>query len=121
MFSSPLPILKQGKAKEKAMKKLWMTVFGCILYTLPIWADMEIVGGFMLTYRLNGDTAEIYRVVPVSASPSPSSELTIPDTLGGKPVTSIGEHAFKSLSLTSVTIPGSVTSIGGGRSMIATR
>ena len=40
-------------------------------------------------------------------------DLMIADTLGGCPVTSIGDHAFSGCSgLTSVTIPSSVTSIG---------
>ena len=41
-------------------------------------------------------------------------ELVIPDTIGGKPVTSIGNQAFYGCdSLTSIAIPDSVTSIGG--------
>jgi hypothetical protein len=41
--------------------------------------------------------------------------VIIPASIGGAPVTAIGENAFlDSSSLTSVTIPASVTSIGGG-------
>jgi hypothetical protein len=41
--------------------------------------------------------------------------VTIPDTINGLPVTSIGSGAFAwCSSLTSVTIPDTVTSIGGG-------
>jgi hypothetical protein len=40
-------------------------------------------------------------------------KLVIPDTIDGKPVTSIGTSAFNSSGLASIAIPDSVTSIGG--------
>ncbi len=40
------------------------------------------------------------------------STLVIPSSIGGDPVTAIGDGAFNSVGLTSVTIPDSVTSIG---------
>jgi GH24 family phage-related lysozyme (muramidase) len=42
------------------------------------------------------------------------TELTIPASIGGKPVQAIGESAFEKAGLTAVTIPAGVTSIGSG-------
>ena len=50
--------------------------------------------------------------VEITSYGGADTEIVIPDTLDGKPVTAIGERAFYySLSLTSVTIPDSVTHI----------
>ena len=75
-------------------------------------AETETVGGYTWTYRINGDTAEIYNNYSVVISPLPTGTVTIPSSLGGKPVTSIGAYAFCNCSgLTSVTMPDSVTTI----------
>ena len=60
------------------------------------------------TYKVTNGKATI-----TECSTSASGDITIPSTLGGYPVTAIGDFSFNSCrSLTSVTIPGSVTSIG---------
>ena len=76
------------------------------------WTDPNT--GYTWTYRIIGDTSEIYNCYYSAAiSPEPTGAVAIPFTLGGKPVTSIGEWAFFNCGgLTSVTIPNSVTSIG---------
>ena len=42
------------------------------------------------------------------------TDLILPETLGGLPVTAIGSNAFPSASLTSVSIPDSITAINPG-------
>jgi hypothetical protein len=57
--------------------------------------------------------------ITITRYTGPSGSVTIPDTINGLPVTSIGNNAFQWLNrptlgiyLTSITIPRSVTSIG---------
>ena len=104
------------------VKKVLMAVV--IVGATPLMADTEYVNGYTWTYRIEGDTAVIsdvynehwerYAVI----SPKPVGAVTIPSTLGGKPVTSIesfndGENlGFDYFDgLTSLTIPASVKTI----------
>lgn len=78
-------------------------------------AATETVDGIEWSYEVaeNGE-AKIYKEGGESAIPNTTTgAITIPSSLGGYPVTAIGDNAFKDCSaLTSVTIPEGVISIG---------
>ena len=75
----------------------------------------ETVDGIIWTYTVLNGEASVGggSSSPPAVSASTSGAIVIPSTLGGRPVTSIGNSAFRDCNkLTSVTIPGGVTRIG---------
>ena len=92
---------------------IWAQV--AALASLSLFADTQKVGNYTWTYRIEGGKAEIYSGSSYTAaiSPWPEGHVDIPSTLGGKPVTKIGNSAFYYCEkLAYVSIPDSVTSIG---------
>ena len=90
------------------MKKLLLLIFGLIL-SLPLAAQTVTIDD--ITYKIANDEAT------VSSSSSSITVANIPESITyndqSYPVVAIGERAFSSkLSLTNLTIPNSVTSIG---------
>ena len=91
------------------MTKKLMMMAAAAAVAFGAWAatETETVDGYTWKYRVDGGTAEITDVSPHTGT------VTIPSTLGGKPVTVIGQSAFFNYSgLRSVTIGNGVTRIG---------
>ena len=90
------------------IKKLLVAVTAMVMIATGVLAYTEKVNGITWTYTVSDGKASISDVPETT-----TGAITIPSSLGGYPVTSIGEYAFEDCSgLTSVTIPNSVTSIG---------
>ena len=100
------------------MKKTILMIFWAAILVVasPLFADTQNANGYTWTYYINGETAVIYGSYSGSytpaISPLPTGSVTIPSTLGGKSIISIGTGAFYNCTgMTSITIPTNVTSI----------
>ena len=82
------------------MKKLIASVL--VALAGAAWAidyQTQEVDGCTWTYYVDGDNAILDNNSACVASPAPTGLIAIPETLGGKPVTTIGANAFKDCDL----------------------
>lgn len=88
---------------KKRLLPVLLVLLGALCLCAPgAWAATE-----------NGFTYVIYSTgAAISGYNGTDTELIVPDTLGGSPVTQISADAFSSLAVTSITLPDSVTTIG---------
>ena len=88
------------------MTRKLMILFAAVAAAFGTLAETETIGDYTWTYWNYGSGAEVAGVEPAMGT------VTIPSTLGGSPVTKVGNSAFSGRSsLTGVSIPSSVTSI----------
>ena len=104
-----VPPVEWKKERQKHLKRL-ITAIAAVamaMATATLMAATETIGGRTWTYSIKDGAAEVSGVSPATGA------ITVPETLGGKTVTGIGNLAFYNCSgHTGVTIPGSVTHIG---------
>ena len=81
------------------MKNTLLALLGVILLIAPLAATAQQFGDF--TYTSDGSA------ITITGYTGPGGAVTIPATITGLPVTTIGNSAFQNqTNLTSVTIPG---------------
>ena len=101
--------------KSFILPKTILLALAALLLPLTLFAATETVNGIEWTYTVTDGKATITSGTEFSAAipSSTSGPVTVPSTLGGYPVTAIGEYAFYNCSeVTSFTIPDGVTSLG---------
>src|SRR6185503_6478910 len=87
------------KTMDRRSSTARATTLLLVLLTLPAAVQAQY------TYTINNNT------ITITGYAGPGGAVTIPGTISGLPVTSIGDYAFAySNKITSVTIPSSVTS-----------
>ena len=86
--------------------RLWLILF----LLIPAFTNLLHAEQFgIYTYTVTAQET----VTITDVSEDTVGTITVPDTINGKPVTSIGNSAFSDCTnLTSITLPGSLTSIG---------
>lgn len=78
----------------------------CLLLMLMMLLPAAVAEGNFTYFTMQGGG------IRVTGYRGAGGNVTVPETIGGEKVVSIGEHAFEGSALTSVTLPASVRDIG---------
>lgn len=96
----------------KYMKTLCAAALGLALAHPAVAEDgYETVDGIKYSYIANADGAGVKLHGIVTNNNDLPETLIVPETLGGKPVTEIEQHAFKRTPIVSLTLPASLTAV----------
>ena len=88
-------------------------IFAALTAATQLFAATETIDGITWTYKVSDGKAEIYNNGSAAIPTSTTGAISIPPSLGGYPVTSIGSSAFYYCSgLVSVSMPNNLTVIG---------
>uniref|UniRef100_UPI0028BEF8F7 leucine-rich repeat protein n=1 Tax=Psychrobacillus sp. TaxID=1871623 RepID=UPI0028BEF8F7 len=101
--------IKSSIFRKESILLIMILLVTALLSSLSVNAATE--NGFV--YDDNGDGTTV-KITGYTSPTGPEKSLNIPETLGGKKVTSIGINVFASKDLESVTIPDGVTTIAYG-------
>src|ERR1035441_6676635 len=93
------------------MKRSLLVLFGLLLLGVPAAVQGQSGSADGFDYSINASNTNS---ITITGYYGPGGSVVIPTNINGLLVTSIGTNAFEFSSLTSVTIPSSVTSIEDG-------
>src|SRR5437899_8516707 len=101
MKTTPQKFFKRKlEAARKLAGKRRTFLLGCLLLATPLAVQAQF------NYTVTNQT------VTITGYTGTNDVVAIPSTINGLPVTSIGDRAFLSSSITGVAIPNSVANIG---------
>src|SRR5690242_20155828 len=100
-LSPPHPLLLRQRISER---KWILTQRSLLPAILAIW---PVMGQAQFTFTNNNGT------IAITGYTGPGGAVTIPDSINGLPVTAVEDFAFSGIgSMTSLSIPATVTNIG---------
>lgn len=99
------------------MKRVLMKQIVALLVAialLGVEAATQKIGDRTWTYSVENRTETMGRVAIIEGVSPATGSIEVPQTLGGCPVTDIGDSAFEDSEITSVKVPNGVIWIGDG-------
>lgn len=119
-MSGCIRMIQRSTIASHSKMKSWSRLGKCLLMAFVVMplmslANTEIVDGIEWTFAVSDGQASIGQASRSAIPEETAGMVVIPSTLGGCPVTAIGNNAFSfRRGLMSVIIPSSVTRIGEG-------